>query len=90
VVLTAGVDNAPGDMSTAALIAQLRKLFNPQRGVQVLIDQIGTAGNFPALQQIADVTGGAAYEVQRPAEIGQVFIESVSHRLCDPSCAATP
>jgi Ca-activated chloride channel homolog len=90
VVLTAGVDNAPGDMSTAALVQQLRKLFNPQRGVQVLIDQIGSAGNFPALQQIATVTGGAAYEVRRPADIGQVFIESISHRLCDPSCAATP
>ena len=90
VVLTAGVDNAPGDMSTAALIGQLRKLFNPQRGVQVTIDQIGTAGNFRELQRIAAVTGGAAYEVQRPAQIGQVFIESISHRLCDPSCAATP
>ena len=90
IVLTAGVDNGPGDMSTPALIAQLKKLFNPQRGVQILIDQIGTAGDFQALQSIAAVTGGAAYEVQKPAEIGQVFVESFSHRLCDPSCAATP
>jgi hypothetical protein len=90
VVLTAGVDNAPGDMSAQALIQQLRKLFNPQRGVQITIDQIGTAGNFRVLQQIAAVTGGAAFEVRRPAQIGQVFIESISHRLCDPSCAATP
>jgi Bacterial extracellular solute-binding protein/von Willebrand factor type A domain len=90
IVLTAGVDNAPGDMSTAALMAQVRKLFNPQRPVQILIDQIGTAGNFAPLQSIAALTGGAAYEVHRPAEIGKVFIESFSHRLCTPSCAATP
>ena len=91
IVLTAGVDDGPGDMSTAALQAQVQKLFNPQRPVQILIDQIGTAGNrFQDLQAVAKITGGAAYEVHRPAEIGQVFIESFSHRLCTPSCAATP
>lgn len=90
VVLTAGVDDGPGDMSTAALVARLRKLFNPQRGVQILIDQIGTAGNFPALQQIASVTGGAAFEVSNPADIGKIFVESFSHRLCDPRCAPAP
>jgi hypothetical protein len=90
IVLTAGVDDGPGDMSTAALIAQVHKLFNPQRPVQILIDQIGTHGNFAALQAIATPTGGAAYEVHQPSQIGQVFIESFSHRLCTPSCAATP
>jgi hypothetical protein len=90
IVLTAGVDDAPGDMPTDALIAQLKKLFNPLRGIQLLIDQIGTAGNFPDLQRIAQVTGGAAFEVRKPSEIGQIFIESFSHRLCTPTCAATP
>jgi Bacterial extracellular solute-binding protein/von Willebrand factor type A domain len=91
IVLTAGVDNGPGDMSTAALMAQVKKLFNAQRPVQILIDQIGTAGpNFQALQAVAGLTGGAAYEVHKPSEIGKVFIESFSHRLCTPSCAATP
>jgi hypothetical protein len=90
IVLTAGVHNGPGDMSTAALIAQVKRLFNPQRPVQILIDQIGTNGDFAQLQAIAQPTGGAAYEVHQPSEIGQVFIESFSHRLCTPSCAATP
>jgi Bacterial extracellular solute-binding protein/von Willebrand factor type A domain len=90
IVLTAGVDNGPGDMSAAELEAQVRKLFNPQRPVQILIDQIGTAGQFAPLQSVAALTGGAAYEVHKPSEIGQVFIESFSHRLCTPSCAATP
>jgi hypothetical protein len=90
IVLTAGVDDGPGDMSTAALIAQVKKLFNPQRPVQILIDQIGNSPGFPELQAIAQPTGGAAYEVHQPSEIGQVFIESFSHRLCTPSCAATP
>jgi hypothetical protein len=90
IVLTAGVDDGPGDMSTAALVAQVKKLFNPQRPVQILIDQIGNAPGFQALQSIAQPTGGAAYQVHQPSEIGQVFIESFSHRLCTPACAATP
>jgi Ca-activated chloride channel family protein len=90
IVLTAGVDDGPGDMSTAALQAQVRRLFNPQRPVQILIDQIGTAGRFQDLQSVAILTGGAAYEVRKPSEIAQVFIESFSHRLCTPNCAATP
>jgi Bacterial extracellular solute-binding protein len=90
IVLTAGVDDGPGDMSTAALVAQVKKLFNPQRPVQILIDQIGNAPGFQDLQSIAQPTGGAAYQVHQPSEIGQVFIESFSHRLCTPACAATP
>lgn len=90
IVLTAGVDDGPGDMSAAALMDRVRKLFNPQRPVQILIDQIGTAGDFAPLQSVAALTGGAAYEVHKPSEIGPVFIESFSHRLCPPSCAATP
>jgi Ca-activated chloride channel family protein len=89
VVLTSGVDG-PGDMSTAALMTQLRKLFNPRRPVQILIDQIGTAGDFAVLPQIAELTGGAAFEVSSPAEIGKIFVESFSHRLCDPRCSPTP
>jgi Ca-activated chloride channel family protein len=89
IVLTSGVD-APGDLPTAALVAQLRRLFNPNRGIQIVIDQIGTAGDLAAEQQIASVTGGAAYEVSNPATIGTIFIEAFSHRLCDPRCSPTP
>jgi hypothetical protein len=90
IVLTSGVDNGPNDMPTAALVAQLRKMFNPNHPVQIIILQLGTAGNFSAEQQIATVTGGAAFEVSNPATIGLVFIEGFSHRLCDPRCSPTP
>jgi Ca-activated chloride channel family protein len=90
IVLTSGVDDGPGDMSTAALIAQVRKLFNPNRPVQIIIDQLGTAGNFATMQQIVAVTGGAAFLVNNPALIGKDFIEAFSHRLCDPRCSPTP
>jgi Ca-activated chloride channel family protein len=88
IVLTAGVDNAPGDMKTSALLSHLRTLFNPNRKVAIVILQLGTAGDFTAMRQIAGVTGGAAFEITNPAQVAQVFIKGFSRRLCDPHCAA--
>jgi hypothetical protein len=88
IVLTAGVDNAPGDMKTATLLSHLRTMFNPSRKVAIVILQLGTAGDFTAMRQIAGVTGGAAFEITNPAQVAQVFIKGFSRRLCDPHCAA--
>jgi hypothetical protein len=87
ILLTSGVDT-PGDMSTHALLAQLRKLFNPNRKVEVVPLMLGTAGNFGALKQVASVTGGAAFDITQPSQVGKAFIEGFSRRLCDPHCAA--
>ena len=53
IMLTAGVDNAPGDISAATLVRKLHGLFNPNRPVELIILMLGTKGNFPALEQIA-------------------------------------
>jgi hypothetical protein len=90
IVLTSGVDNAPGDMSLNSLLAHLHALFDPSRNVEIVIVQLGTSGNFAALKKIADLTGGGAYEITNPTQIGKVFIEAFSHRLCNPTCAAAP
>jgi Ca-activated chloride channel homolog len=87
IVLTAGVDT-PGDMSTSALLAQLHKLFDPSHKVAVVSLMLGTAGNFSALQQAASITGGAAFDITKPSQVGKAFIEGFSRRLCDPHCAA--
>ncbi|HXZ63418.1 MAG TPA: substrate-binding and VWA domain-containing protein [Streptosporangiaceae bacterium] len=81
IVLTAGVDSAPGDISTSALLAQLQKLYNASRKVEVIILMFGSQGNFAALQQVAAATGGAAFQVTNPSEIGQVFVEAVAQRV---------
>jgi Ca-activated chloride channel homolog len=81
IVLTSGVDTAHGDMSATALAAELHKLFNPNRQVGVFILDFGPQSSFAGLQQIASATGGAAFQVSNPAEIGQVFLEAVSQRV---------
>jgi Ca-activated chloride channel homolog len=80
IVLTAGAD-ARGDMSASSLVAQLQKLYNPNRKVEIIVLQFGSQGNYQAMQQIAAATGGAAFQVTNPAEIGQVFVEAVSQRV---------
>jgi Bacterial extracellular solute-binding protein len=87
IVLTSGVDT-PGDMSTPSLLAHLRKLFNPNRKVEVVPLMVGTAGNFRGLQQVASITGGAAFDITQPSQVARAFIEGFSRRLCDPHCAA--
>ena len=87
-VMTAGVDNAPGDITSAALVQQLHQLYNPRRRVEIIAIQFGNAGNFAALQQIATVTGGQAFEITDPAQISKVFFAAVARRLCTPNCSA--
>ncbi len=87
-VLTAGIDNAPGDISAAALLSRLRAIENPDRKVEIVAIMFGNAGNFAALQQVASATGGGAYEITDPTQIAKVFFEAISQRLCTPGCSA--
>jgi Ca-activated chloride channel homolog len=90
-VLTAGVDG-PHDMPLSQLLSQLKALYNPNRKVEIVALMFGRSGNykanFSALQQIADATGGVAYEVASPVQVKKIFIEAWSHRLCNQGCVA--
>jgi Ca-activated chloride channel family protein len=82
IMLTPGVDNAPGDISAATLVRKLHGLFNPNRPVELIILMLGAKGDFPALQEIASAGGGAAYQVTDPTQVGKVFFEAVARRFC--------
>jgi hypothetical protein len=84
-VLTAGFDG-PGDMSLSSLVTQLRHLYNPSRKVEIVVLQFGTAGDYPALNQIATATGGAAFRITNPVEIGRIFISTIARRMCAEGC----
>jgi len=87
-VLTAGVDSARNDMPLTALLTKLRQLFNPSKKVAIVILMFGQQGDFSAMKQIANATGGAAFQVTNPAEVGQIFIEGISTKICTQGCAA--
>jgi Ca-activated chloride channel homolog len=86
VLLTAGID-ASGDMKLATLLSQLKSLYNPTRKVAVIIVQFGQVGNFTAMQDIANATGGAAFQITNPDQIARVFIEALAQRVCDQGCS---
>lgn len=86
-VLTAGVDSARDDLSLSSVVAKLHKLYNPSKKVELVILMFGRKGNFAALQQIANATGGVAYQITNPASVGKIFIEAVSQRMCNHGCA---
>lgn len=85
-VLTSGIENAPGDISASGLIKKLRALQDPNRPVTVNLLVVGDPPNFATLQRIAATTGGRAYPITNPAQVGKVFFEAISHRLCQSSC----
>ena len=87
-MLTAGVDSARHDLPLSSLVTQLRALYNPNKKVELVILMFGREGNFAALQQIANATGGVAYQITNPAAVGKIFIEAVSQRMCNQGCAA--
>jgi Ca-activated chloride channel homolog len=82
IMLTSGVDNAPGDIPVATLVRKLHAMFNPNKPVEMIILMLGTKGNFPALEQIAAAGGGAAYQVTNPTQVGKVFFEALARRFC--------
>jgi Bacterial extracellular solute-binding protein len=90
IVMTAGVDNAPGDIPVATLVSKLHALYNPNRPVELIILMLGSKGNFPALQQIAAAGGGAAYPVTDPTQVGKVFFEATARRICQNNSCGTP
>ena len=87
-VLTAGVDSARHDLPLDTVVAKLKALYNPSKKIELVILMFGRQGDFTALQQIANATGGVAYQVSNPSEIGKIFIEAVSQRMCTQGCAA--
>jgi hypothetical protein len=90
IVMTAGVDKAPGDLPVAQLVSALKALHNPSKPVELLIVMLGTQGNIKAMQQIAAAGDGEAFgPVTNPAQIDQVFFEGVSRRICAGSGCPT-
>ena len=90
IVLSAGIDNAPGDISATELLHQIAKLYNPKRQVSVVMVFFGKPPNLSVLQQIGALTGGNAYTISNPSDVLQVFYAATASRLCEPNCATTP
>ena len=87
-VLTSGVDTDRHDLRLARLLGRIRALQSPRKRVEIVAIMFGRAGDYAALRQISEATGGSAYQITNPRQISKVFFKAVASRLCDPGCAA--
>jgi len=86
IVLTAGVENAPGDISAATLLHNLQTLANPRRPVEILMVVFGMPKDLGDLQQIARATNGKVWPVTSAAQVPQIFYRAFGRRICQPHC----
>jgi hypothetical protein len=86
IVLTAGIENAPGDISAAALIRGLKAAAQPNRPVEILMIVLGRPGTYPQLQKIVKVTNGKVWPITTAAQVPQIFYRAFGRRECQPHC----
>jgi hypothetical protein len=86
IVLTAGLENAPGDISANTLIRDLRAASVPNRPVEILMIILGRPGTYQQLQQIVKVTDGKVWPITSAAQVPQIFYRAFGRRICQPHC----
>jgi hypothetical protein len=87
-VLTAGVDNNPGDISPSALVSDLRVLYDPRRPVKIVAIMVGRGGDLAALREITAVTGGQAVAITSYSQLSRAIFRTMAQAIC-PSCAGS-
>ena len=77
VVLTDGVNEDPGSISRADLLARLERLADPQRPVPLIMIAVGPDADREEANRIAAATGGSGHEVTDPAQIQTVILKAI-------------
>ncbi|MFI6558640.1 substrate-binding and VWA domain-containing protein [Streptomyces sp. NPDC050534] len=77
VVLTDGVNQDPGSISRAELVARLQKLTDPERPVPLIMIAVGPDADRAEAQAIAGPTGGSGQSVSNPSQIQSVILKAI-------------
>lgn len=84
-VITSGKDDG-GGINRQQLLEQLRKEWNPDKPVQIVMIAFGSDVDQEGLATITSATNGSLHVAQQPAEIIDVFLAALARRLCHPTC----
>ncbi len=79
-LFTDGMNDNPGGLTLEQLIAELQKVVDPKRPVEVIALGIGTDVSRPELTRITQATGGAVFIATDPAKIGEIFLQAIALR----------
>lgn len=77
VLLTDGRNEDQNGIDLDELISTLKSEQDPNKPVRFLTLAYGADADVGALKQIADATGGSAYESPNPEDIGSVFFQAL-------------
>jgi hypothetical protein len=83
-VFTDGENEDPAGISRETLLAQLTKLYDPDKPVRIVFLGLGPDVNAEELTSIAKVTNGLAFVARDPGKIRDIFLQALSVRPCQP------
>ncbi|GGM19151.1 hypothetical protein GCM10012279_41850 [Micromonospora yangpuensis] len=84
VLFTDGKNEDADGISQAKLLAELKRLADPERPVQVVVIGIGSEVSRTELESITKVTGGGAFVTEDPTKIGEIFLKAIALRPTAP------
>jgi len=84
----AGNDDPDGGVTNAEILSFLKKTYDPERPVSILLIAFGPEAQAGKRQMdaVAQATGGEAYITKNPLEVRDVFLQGMERRLCSPDC----
>lgn len=80
VLFTDGKNEDDDGISQQALLAELARIADPERPVQVVIIGIGTDISRAELEAVTKVTGGGVFVTEDPTRIGDIFLRAIALR----------
>jgi Ca-activated chloride channel homolog len=84
VMLTDGKNDDDNGISEAGLLAELKRIRDPERPIQVVVIGIGNEVSKAELDAITKVTGGGVFVTEDPAKIGDIFLRAIALRPTAP------
>ncbi|QFZ16334.1 substrate-binding and VWA domain-containing protein [Saccharothrix syringae] len=85
-LITDGSNDDISSIDLPTLLATLREEADPARPVPMMMVGLGGDADMAALKQIAEATGGKAYQAMEPDDIRGVLLDAISQRRCRPNC----
>jgi Ca-activated chloride channel homolog len=76
-VFTCGTNTKPDGLTLDDVNLELEKLTDPTRPIRVVLLGFGPDVNLDELNSIAKTTGGKAFKVDRPEDIGAIFLQAL-------------
>ncbi|MFE2750374.1 substrate-binding and VWA domain-containing protein [Actinosynnema sp. NPDC059335] len=85
-LITDGSNDDISSIDLPGLLATLKREADPARPVPMIMVGLGADADMNALRQIAEATGGKAYQAMEPEDIRGVLLDGISQRRCRPNC----